>query len=50
MPKPTLITGDRNYSSWSLRPWILARHLAVEFDEHSIPLDQADSAGPVAVR
>ena len=50
MPKPTLIIGNRNYSSWSLRPWIPARHLDVEFNEYLIPLDQADSAGPVAVR
>ena len=43
MPKPTLIIGNRNYSSWSLRPRILARHLDVECDEHLISLDQADS-------
>lgn len=47
MPKPTLIIGNRNYSSWSLRPWILARHLGVEFDEYLIPLDQADSAARI---
>ena len=23
----TLVIGNRNYSSWSLRPWILLRHL-----------------------
>lgn len=27
----TLVIGSRNYSSWSLRPWILLRHLGLEF-------------------
>jgi glutathione S-transferase len=39
----TLIIGNRNYSSWSLRPWLLLRHLALEFDEQQILLDQPDS-------
>jgi glutathione S-transferase len=39
MNRPTLVIGNRNYSSWSLRPWILARHLEIEIDEILIPLD-----------
>lgn len=35
----TLVIGNRNYSSWSLRPWILLRHLALEFREVQIQLD-----------
>ena len=27
----TLVVGNRNYSSWSLRPWLLLRHLELEF-------------------
>ncbi len=27
----TLVVGSRNYSSWSLRPWLLMRHLGLEF-------------------
>ena len=27
----TLVIGPKNYSSWSLRPWILLKHLGVEF-------------------
>jgi glutathione S-transferase len=46
-PKLTLYIGNRNYSSWSLRPWILARHLELEFDERLIPLDQPDSAARI---
>jgi len=33
-----LIIGNRNYSSWSLRPWILMRHAGFEFEEVRVPL------------
>lgn len=33
-----LIIGNKNYSSWSLRPWILLRHSRIRFDEVRIPL------------
>jgi len=33
-----LIIGNKNYSSWSLRPWILLRHGHIRFDEVRIPL------------
>jgi glutathione S-transferase len=29
-----LHTGNRNYSSWSLRPWLLLRELGIGFVEH----------------
>lgn len=35
----TLVGGNRNYSSWSLRPWILLRHLGLEFADVRLPLD-----------
>ncbi|MGB7300665.1 MAG: glutathione S-transferase family protein [Burkholderiaceae bacterium] len=28
-----LYIGDKNYSSWSLRPWLLMTTLAIDFDE-----------------
>lgn len=34
-----LIIGNKNYSSWSLRPWLLLRHFGVAFDEHRLSLD-----------
>ena len=37
--KPTLVIGNKNYSSWSLRPWFLLRQLDVAFDEIKLPLD-----------
>jgi glutathione S-transferase len=44
MPQLTLIIGNKNYSSWSLRPWLLLRHLNLPFEEQLIPLDLPDSA------
>jgi glutathione S-transferase len=35
----TLVIGTRNYSSWSLRPWILLRHLGLPFSERQFHLD-----------
>ncbi|MCY7354707.1 MAG: glutathione S-transferase family protein [Lysobacter sp.] len=35
----TLVIGNKNLSSWSLRPWLLLRHFRVEFDEHLLLLD-----------
>ena len=36
----TLVVGNKNYSSWSLRAWLLLKHLGLEFDEIVIALDQ----------
>ena len=38
MSKPILIIGNKNYSSWSLRGWLMLKHANVEFDELRIPL------------
>ena len=35
-----LIIGNKNYSSWSLRPWLLMHAFGLEFEEHLIPLYQ----------
>jgi len=39
----TLVIGNRNYSSWSLRGWLVAKAAGIEFDEIVIPLDQPDT-------
>lgn len=39
---PTLIIGDKNYSSWSLRPWLLLRQFGIAFDEVLLPLDTVE--------
>src|SRR5438445_190164 len=38
MPRPLLVIGNKNYSSWSLRPWIAMRVLKLDFQEVRIPL------------
>ncbi|MGZ5097473.1 MAG: glutathione S-transferase family protein [Usitatibacter sp.] len=29
----TLVIGNKNYSSWSMRPWVLMKQLGIPFDE-----------------
>ncbi|HEX6637933.1 MAG TPA: glutathione S-transferase family protein [Steroidobacteraceae bacterium] len=43
-----LTIGNKNYSSWSLRPWILLKHLGIAFEERLIPLDTAEFARDIA--
>jgi glutathione S-transferase len=38
----TLITANRNYSSWSLRPWVLMKALGIPFEDRIEPFT-ADS-------
>jgi glutathione S-transferase len=38
-----LIIGNRNYSSWSLRPWLAMREAGLEFAEEMVPLDLPDT-------
>jgi glutathione S-transferase len=40
----TLAIGNKNYSSWSLRPWLLLAHSGLEFEEVRVPLRTADFA------
>lgn len=34
----TLVIGNKNYSSWSLRPWIFLRHFNIPFQEQRVAL------------
>ncbi len=34
----TLVIGNKNYSSWSLRPWLVLKQVGIEFTEIRIPL------------
>ena len=44
----TLVVGNKNYSSWSLRGWLAAKQAlgsaGIEFEEVVVPLDQPDTA------
>jgi glutathione S-transferase len=37
----TLHIANKNYSSWSLRPWLLLRELQIPFTENLIPFQKA---------
>lgn len=39
MTQLTLVIGNKNYSSWSLRPWLAMKQGGVDFKEIRIPLD-----------
>lgn len=39
----TLVIGNKNYSSWSLRPWLAMKMAGVDFDEIRIALDRPDT-------
>jgi len=38
MSELTLIIGNKNYSSWSLRPWLLLKQAGIPFRERYIPI------------
>lgn len=40
----TLIIGNKNYSSWSLRAWLMLKQAEIEFEEIRIPLDTPETA------
>ena len=39
-----LLIANKNYSSWSLRPWVLMRARGIPFKERLIPFPGGDSA------
>lgn len=39
MDRLTLYIGNKNYSSWSFRPWLALRGCGIDFDEVLIPFD-----------
>lgn len=43
----TLVIGNKNYSSWSLRGWLMARAAGIEFEEIVVPLDLPDSQATI---
>ncbi|MGG7537064.1 glutathione S-transferase family protein [Rhizobium sp. 12,4] len=41
MDRPTLYIANKNYSSWSFRPWMALTSAGVDFEEILIPFDDA---------
>jgi len=44
----TLVIGNKNYSSWSMRPWVAAVAAGIPFTEVRILLDQPDTSVNIA--
>ena len=44
----TLLIGSKNYSSWSLRPWVFLRKAAFEFTEQIVHFDAVDYQAQIA--
>ena len=39
-----LYIGNKNYSSWSLRPWLLMTHAGIPFEEMKVRLGWEDDS------
>lgn len=44
----TLVIGNKNYSSWSLRPWLAMAVTGIPFEEVLVPLDTATTKEEIA--
>jgi glutathione S-transferase len=44
-----LVIGTKRWSSWSMRPWLVARHAGLAFTETLIELRQADGVSAAAI-
>jgi glutathione S-transferase len=43
MPSLVLVIGNKAYSSWSMRPWLLMRHAGIAFNEVRLSLYAKDA-------
>jgi glutathione S-transferase len=43
-----LVIGNKNYSSWSMRPWVLLRQAQIPFEEVQLKFDEAGGKLSVA--
>ena len=46
--KLQLVIGNKNYSSWSMRPWVLLRQAQIRFEEVQLKFDESDGGLRVA--
>lgn len=44
---PRLVIGDRNFSSWSLRPWLAAKQAGLAFDEVCVRLRRPETKAEI---
>ncbi len=45
--KYTIVIGNKNYSSWSMRPWLVLDHFGFEYDEVMVPLDMPETRSTI---
>ncbi len=43
-----LVIGNKNYSSWSIRPWVLMTQAAIPFEEMQVWLAESDTVASIA--
>src|SRR4051794_32952065 len=48
IPRMQLVIGNKNYSSWSMRPWVLMREAGIAFDEVQLKFDESSGGLKVA--
>lgn len=48
MSQTILYLGNKNYSSWSMRPWLCAKYVGLDFKEIVIPIRTENSATAIA--
>ncbi len=46
----TLYIGNKNYSSWSMRPWVLMRQAGIPFEEVKVRFDSFDPGSQFKAR
>ena len=46
--KLKLVVGNKNYSSWSMRPWVLLRQAEIPFEEVQLKFDESGGGLKVA--
>jgi glutathione S-transferase len=42
-----LVIGDKNSSSWSMRPWLVLKHFGIPFEEIMVRLNRPDSSANI---
>jgi glutathione S-transferase len=48
MPKLTVVLGNKAYSSWSLRGWLMLRLTGAAFEEEVVPLDRPETKAAIS--
>jgi hypothetical protein len=46
MATATLVISSKNYSSWSLRGWLMTRMSGLDFEERTVPIDDPTNLTP----